>query len=632
MMAQQTDPFSKIKTLPEKYQTLPLGELKPRGWLLQQIEENLAGFTGHLDSLAPDLILEDDIFGKNRLSRKVKSKDVGALGEAGDWQAQLLWWNSETQGNWWDGYIRSAVLTGDPYHLERVKKHIRYILSTQDADGYLGIYDAALRYHFDRENGELWAKTTLLRGMLAWYDYTKDQTVLTAIERAVQNVMDNWPAGAAHPFYSVNPNVGGLSHGLTFTDVLESLYRITKKESYLDYTLFCYKDFSAQILNEDAQYKKLLDRSLALKGHGVHTYEHLRSVAAAYYATGNQQLKIALRNILQKMVQTTTATGGPVGDEWIGGKKADATTSGYEYCSLQELMNGYADLLLKTGESTYGDKTERLFFNAAQGARHPERSCIAYLKSDNSYYMTGGLNGDTTAKHQTRYSYSPLHREAAVCCVPNAGRITPYFVQHMWLKGENSLVASLLGPCGLNTTINGEPVSIIEKTAYPYGNTILFEINAGKMPFTLKIRRPAWATKFSVSEKYTEENGFLIIPLNGGGKRSITVKFFPQVVVKQDINREFYFEYGALVLAHSIKGVATQTKVFPLPGFANLSYRPDHLVIYRYIPAKIMPEDKAKQLFTTALFNPITRRKETLLLQPAGGTILRQITFKPIRP
>ncbi len=47
---------------------------------------------------------------------------------------------------------------------------------------------------------------------------------------------------------------GGTSHGLTITDVFESLYHITGKEKYRDYCLFLYKDFSEQVLNEDAQY------------------------------------------------------------------------------------------------------------------------------------------------------------------------------------------------------------------------------------------------------------------------------------------------------------------------------------------------------------------------------------------
>ncbi len=64
--------------------------------------------------------------------------------------------------------------------------------------------------------------------------------------------------------------------------------------------------------------------------------------------------------------------------------------------------------------------------------------------------MTGGLNGDTSNEHQTRYKYSPVHQDAAVCCVPNAGRITPYYVTSMWMKHEEGSVATLLGPSEVN--------------------------------------------------------------------------------------------------------------------------------------------------------------------------------------
>ncbi|MEO8109098.1 MAG: beta-L-arabinofuranosidase domain-containing protein [Ginsengibacter sp.] len=627
-MAQKEDAFNKIRTLPEKLQSLSFGDIKPGGWLKEQVEQNLAGFTGHLDSLAPSLIVEDEIYGRGRLSNKIKHKDVGALGDAGDWQAQFLWWNSESQSNWWDGYIRSAILTGNQQDLQKIRKHIQYILSTQDANGYLGIYDQDLRYKFDNENGELWAKTTLLRGLLAWYEAYKDKTLLTAIERAVQNVMDNYPVNASHPFYSIKLDVGGLSHGLAFTDVLENLYRITKKHSYLAYAFFLYKDFSEQKLNEDAQLKKLLDTSLLLKGHGVHTYEHLRSVAAAYYASANPQLKLALNNFLYKIKLTTSASGGPVGDEWIGGKKADATSRGYEYCSLQELMNSYTDLLTKSGGSNYADKAEKLFFNAAQGSRDPDESCIAYLKSDNSYYMTGGLNGDTTVKNQTRYTYSPVHQEAAVCCVPNAGRIAPYYIQSMWLKNRNDIVAALLGPCILNTIFNGKRISIKEKTNYPYSYTIDFEISADNATFGLRIRKPSWVKKFSVSEDYKEEDGFIIINKKWNGNEIIKIQFFPEVKVEQDNNGENYFTYGALVLAHPIESITDTTKTFSLPGFYNLKYSPKNLVIYQYAKNEVIQTDKEKLVFKTSLINPVTRHEEEVSLQPMGQTILRQVTFK----
>ncbi len=354
-------PFEKIKGNPETFQSLFFSAIKPTGWLKEQLENNLNGFTGHLDNLVPDLIVKDDIYNKNRLSKNVKSKDVGAISDGGDWQVQFLWWNSETQSNWWDGYIRSAILADNTQHLARIENYIKRILSSQDTDGYLGIYDKELRYKFDNENGELWAKTTLLRGLLAWYEYKKDKTILSAIERATQNVMANYLINASHPFYSIKPDAGGLTHGLVFTDVLEKLFQLTKKEEYRDYCLFLYKDFSEQVLNEDAQYKKLADSNYKLKGHGVHTYEHLRAVAAAFYASGNPQLKTALNNFLDKINSTATVSGGPIGDEWIAGRNADETSTGYEYCSMQELMNSYEDLFLKTGESQFGDKVERLF-------------------------------------------------------------------------------------------------------------------------------------------------------------------------------------------------------------------------------------------------------------------------------
>lgn len=628
LMAQSTDPFQQRQQIKEAYQPLPFGAVKPQGWLLQQLQQNLAGFTGHLDSLVPELILKDDIYGKQRLTKNVKSKDVGALGVEGDWQVQFLWWNSETQGNWLDGYIRSAILANDSYHLARVKKFIDYLLSTQDADGYLGIYDKDLRYQFDNENGELWAKTTMLRGLLAWYDYTQDRNVLTAIERAVENTLQHYPINASRPFYSLKPDVGGLSHGLTFTDVLESLYRITGKQAYLDYALFCYKDFSQHILNEDAQYKKLMDVSLPLKGHGVHTYEHLRTVAAAYYISGNPQLGTALQNFLQKITQTTTATGGPVGDEWIAGKKADATTRGYEYCSLHELLHSYAELLIKTGQKEYGDKIERLFFNAAQGARHPELSCIAYLKSDNSYYMTGGLNGDTMVKHQTRYKYSPVHQDAAVCCVPNAGRITPYYIQYMWLKQGQDLVASLLGPSELTTAINGKTVTIKQTTSYPFSNSIVFEVKASEAEFALKIRKPAWVTTFHLNAAYSMEGEYIVVRRKWKSTDRIKLEFEAAPRVEQDLNDEYYFTYGPLVLAHALPATAQSTKSFPVQGFSDLMYTPAALVVYAYDGKPIQQAKKGKLLFKTTAFNPVKQKTETITLQPVSQTILRQVTFK----
>lgn len=627
------NPFRKIRPLPFRFQALPFSSITPQGWLQQELQKNLNGFTGHLDSLAPDLLLQDDIYGKNRLSKNIRNKNVGALSDAGDWQAQFLWWNSETQSNWLDGFVRSAILLNDKKQLLKAEQLITSLLGTQDKDGYIGIYNKDLRYHFDNENGELWSKATLYRVLLGWYEYKKDPAILLAIEKAIKNVITHYPVNNSHPFYSINPDAGGLTHGLAFTDVLEQLYVLTKKQVYLDYCLFLYKDFSEQILNEDAQYKKLTDPSLSLKGHGVHTYEHLRSVTAAWYASGNPALKSVLDNFIMKINRALTPSGAPAGDEFVGGRAGDATQTGYEYCSLHELMAGWISLLTKSGESPYGDQAEKILFNAALGATHPDESAICYLKTDNTYILTGGKHGDTLDKHQTRYRYSPVHKEAAVCCVPNAGRIGPYFIQNMWMKDEGGLVATLLGPSQLTTRLNGKKISIEEKTGYPFDFNFHFIIQpAVPLQFVLKIRKPAWATKVNSSMPFVEQNGFLVYNKIWNKKEVLILSFETAVQMTKTADNEYYFQNGPLVLCRSIPHVEKITKTYSIPGFKEFAFHPLKEIRFEYGDKLPVRDPADKNRFMIEMKAAGTDQPEVISLVPMAGTILRQVTFKMKAP
>ena len=398
------------------YTSFPFGAIKPVGWLKTQMQADLNGFVGNLDKLVPDLI-NDPIYGSGRLHKNSKAKDLGNNKEGdAEGDEQYKWWNSESQSNWWDGYLRNALLLNDVKHIARVKKYISDILSTQDADGYLGIYASDLRYHFTSENGELWAKATLYRGLLAYYEYTNDPQVWNALVRAVDNVMTNYPVDASHPFDTGMNYNGGVGHGLTFTDVLDRMYQLTGEEKYLDYALFLYLDYSKFYAWErDAQLTNALNKEYKLNCHAVHTYEHLRPMIVAASTSEDAKIKKALMEYLRKINTVTTATGGAIGDEWIGGREADATHTGYEYCSLHELLDSYGVLLQRTGDTALAESIENIFYNAAQGARHPYHSCIAYLKTDNSYQMDGTRNGDAEpGKTQTRYKYSPS--PTSVCC------------------------------------------------------------------------------------------------------------------------------------------------------------------------------------------------------------------------
>lgn len=612
----------------EKYQILPFGSIKPSGWLKVQMQKDVNGFVGNLDKLVPELIY-DPIYSSGRLHKNSKLKDLGNNKE-GDTEGseQYKWWNSETQSNWWDGYIRNVILLNDKKGIEKVDNYIQRILKTQDKDGYIGIYDKELRYNFNSENGELWSKTTMYRGMLAYYEYSKDAKLWNAIVRAVDNVMINYPINNSSPYSSGKEFNGGVSHGLTFTDVLDKMYQITGDTKYTDYALFLYRDFCKTYQSEkDVQLENILNPNYKLQSHGVHTYEHLRPLIVAAYASNDVELQKALQIYIERIEKSTTLTGGAIGDEWIAQRTANATHTGYEYCSLHELLDSYTVLFQKQGTGKSAEMAETIFYNAAQGSRNPDHSSIAYLKTDNSYGMDGTKNGEVeTNRKQTRYKYSPAHQDVAVCCNPNAGRITPYFIEKSWLK-ENDivLVNVLLMPNILETKIQNQLVKIETITEYPYQNKFIYKISNPKYAqFIIKIRKPSWATKVLTNESYTIDNEFLVFDRKMGKEDKIQIEFQTEIQIKEDENKEKYFSYGPLFYAKSFESIEQKGKSY-LTNFDDLFYVSKDKSSYQFIIDNQAKFENGK--IEIKAKNKSNNQIETIQLVPFGKTILRQVSF-----
>lgn len=636
-----TNQYNKIFVKQQAYQWLRFGEIKPAGWMRTQMQRDLEqGFLGHLDELVPELIQKDKIYGANRLTKAVQTKDLGVVSKETEWEVQFLWWNSETQSNWRDGFVRTAILLENAEYFDKAREYIEQILATQDTDGYLGIYASDLRYNFDGENGELWAQASLFRVLLGYYEATSEMRVLKAIIKAVHVTMQAYPLGQSHPF-TVKNDYAGLCHGLVFSDVLDRLYQLTKQEIYLDYALWLYSEYSeASLSADDVRYIHLTDPTYRFRAHGVHTYEHLRSLLTAVYASGNPMLEKALIAYLDKLDICLTPSGAPIGDEMIEGKHADASETGYEYCSIHELLDSYSHLLQKTGDIKWGDRIEWLLFNAGQGARHPQESAIAYLKTDNSYSMTGRLHPNDPIdprNPQTRYKYSPVHQDVAVCCVPNAGRIYPYYVKSMWMRTHNGFLAALYGACELDTNINGVAVRITEQTNYPFDLTISFSINVSQpVEFELAFRKPAWAIGFELQTigKWREEEGIIKIHKQWQIEEKVVLCFQTKVKVNKFSNDECFVSYGSLVFALPLKSRVEKGKNYPLEGFHDLYCSVEDSSTADSSSIKGIEFTLEHQSFNEE--NPwetaivLRQSASSLRLIPLGGTILRQATFRQL--
>lgn len=608
----------------------------PQGWLAQCMRQDLDGMIGHLDENVPELIQNDDIYGHGRLNKNLRSKNLGAIAQDAAWEVQYLWWNSETQSNWLDGLLKTARLTENPAALKKAQFYLRRALAAQDSDGYLGIYADDLRYSFSSENGELWAQATLYRALLAEYEFTQNSAMLEAVQRGTAITMKAYSANSGLPF-KTQTNYAGVCHGLCFTDVCYKLYQLTGKREYLDFARFLYDDYSAHSVSEpDIQAKHLADYSYRFKGHGVHTYEHLRALIVANMAADGQYQPL-IDGYLHRLTYCLTPSGAPIGDEWIAERSASAEQTGYEYCSLLELMDSYSLLLETTGQWIWADRMEWLLYNAGLGARHPIYSQIAYCIKDNSYEMLGGLeegSKESSQIHNPRYKYSAVHQDAAVCCVPNAGRILPSFLQSVYLHKNNGIAVGQFVASHGTIALDDNLVTLQQFTGYPENFEIRLLVNmTQKQPFPLYIRRPSWAAKMEVSAAHTKivsSQDEWIVEIDEL-LTEINIRLYASVKLKNDLDGRKYLCYGPRVYALPIASQKLPGKVYPT-GDCDWLYRPLEPA-QRFLWKDGNPVFRPEEGTIEANFvHPETGEIQRLDMIPMSKSILRQVSFVPCNP
>ncbi|WP_161992005.1 beta-L-arabinofuranosidase domain-containing protein [Flagellimonas algicola] len=621
------------------------GSSKPTGWLLELMKKDLEqGIVGSLDELYPG-IKNDDLY---RTARRGGLEDIPEMGDltltGAEWEKSIMWWNAETIGNWWDGFVRHAYLVDDQKAKLQSMEIVENLLASQDDDGYIGIYKKNLRYQHEGSNGELWAQTTVFRMLLAYYEFSNEARVLKAVEKAMALTMDNYNERGRNPF-ELTRSFGGATHGLMLTDVCETLYRITGELKYQDYATYLYRAFSTFSVNRsfnDVRYPYLKEKDSLFIGHAVHTYEHLRSLLNAYYVTGHKELELAKDNAMHKLEQCILPSGAGHGNEWLAGRTADPTNTASEFCAMLELRNFYGSAIQKTGKIHYADQAEKLTFNAMLGSRSEDGRAITYGKPDNCYILNGrSISQD---EREPRLKYSPTHSEPAVCCVPNYTRNFAYYLDQMWMRRDENIVAVLYGPSKLTTQINGVNVIVEQNTEYPFSDQIEFVITPEKpVEFELSFRKPGWKTSMnfkpnSLSPKL--ENGYYGIKRTWSQRETINIKFEQEIQTKELRNGEIYFQRGPLVYALPIPHSEKVVKNYELDGFRDFYCLPmndEHVKITFPSDGGIHFEKESEHITEDSL--PYTSnqlvvsmqngdKKEKVKLKPMGNTVLRKVTFK----
>lgn len=428
------------------YVRLPIGSVRAEGWLLRQLQLQKQGLTGSAE-LIYDAIKED-------------SGWLGGKGEG--WEKAPYYYK---------GLLALALVLDDAELKDRAQKWVDWSLKSQREDGWFG----------PEGNDDWWPRMIVLFAMRDHYEATGDSRVLPfltkyfayQLEHLPQRPLTEWGRARAGD----NIDVVLWTYNQTGDEKLLELAKLLRSQAYPWTTIFSENRF--QQFGKDFHPKHIVNVTQAFKTPSV-----------VWQFTHDQADRDATKRGMEHLYRHYGRVDGQwSGTEMLTGKKS---TDGVELCADVEriISNGIALTIL--GDAALGDQLEKVAYNSLPAHTSPELRQITYYQLSNQVAARHGGHG-----FEQDYSNGnmPGPHSGFPCCCYNWHAGWPKFVQSMWAGTADGGVALLAyGPNRLNTTVAGEvPVTILQKTDYPFHQTVTLEVEPARAAkFPLELRIPEW--------------------------------------------------------------------------------------------------------------------------------------------
>jgi uncharacterized protein len=451
--------------LKNAYIRLPLGTVKPTGWLKNELEAEAAGLTGNLDDFWPDL-----------------SKSAWHGGDGDAWE----------RGPYYlDGLVPLAYLLDDKHLQEKVKSWIEPIIASSRDSGWYGPV----------KNKDRWPLSVANKVLMQYYEATGDKRALEVITRYFRYIHDTPPDWPHKDWRGVRAMENAVTGYWLFRQtgekwILETIASI--QQNGADWTSY-YEKFpwdSASAVDKKIPHDGTPE---GMTAHGVNNAMAIKYPGLWFQQSKDPRFKNAVFSGIEKYDKNHGQAGGKFSaDEHLAG---NSPAQGTELCTVVEYMYSLEELYAIFGDNKLADRLELLTYNALPGATTPDFWSHQYDQQSNQVIVSNiKRNWSSNFDDSNIYGFMPNFG----CCLANMHQGWPKFVESMWMAtNDNGLAIVAYGPSIVKAkTGKGNEVTITEETDYPFKGTVRLKINTEKPSrFPVYIRIPGWADSVTVNFK-----------------------------------------------------------------------------------------------------------------------------------
>jgi len=513
------------------FKQVPGNNIKPRGWLRNQLQAQADGLTGHLDEFWEHV-----------------GPNSGWLGGSGE---------SWERGPYYlDGLLPLAYLLDDEKLIAKTTKWVEWTLNSQDESGFFG----------PQANDDWWPRMVMLKVLIQYHGFTEDSRVIPFMDKYFRyqlRVLPERPLAewavprSGDNIYSVFW-LYGKTQAAYLLDLVELLHQQSTNWSGY-FTDLPYKaSLKAYIpwkTLKEIGHERVNDNNYR-QSHTVNVAMGLKEPALYGLISGDDVHNQAPRSGIEQLMRYHgLAHGIWSGDEHLSGNNP---TQGSELCSVVEYMFSLEVLTAVYGQVFFADQLEKVAYNALPATIAPDWRSHQYDQQVNQIKCS--QQNRPWYNNRSDANIFGLEPDFG-CCTANMHQGWPKFVTNMWMqKDDETLVAIAYGPNELLHKLeNGHRVRIVQETDYPFTGKIEFHIETDQpINFNLMLRIPAWAEGASVQKNGTSLSGlaageFLTIRDTWQDGDMVTLILPLEIRVTKWLNQSAAVERGPLLFSLPIK-------------------------------------------------------------------------------